>query len=190
MTESKANLQTINDRIQQRRASLLAMRTGVRDRRQAGEGGIACCEWLSDHVDEFLREIVTQQLKMRPEVSPQSFAVLAVGGNGRRRPAPFSDMDLLFLIDAKQEASTQGFLSAVVRDCWDAGAQPGSSIRTVADFLRFAVDDIQFATSLIETRFLCGNERLAETALQQVRSKVFSARSEPMIVRLVASRRE
>jgi len=166
------------------------MRSGVKERMQAGEGGIACCQWMSDQVDEFIRGIVAQQLEMRPQVSPTSFAVLAVGGSGRRRPAPFSDIDLLFLMDSKQQATAQGFLSTVVRDCWDAGAQPGSSIRTIPDVIRFAGEDIQFATSLIETRFLCGNEKLAESALQQVRSKVFSARSEPMIERLVASRRE
>jgi len=190
VTQSSTNLQSINSLIQQRRAVLAAMRSGVKERMQAGEGGIACCQWMSDQVDEFIRGIVAQQLEMRPQVSPTSFAVLAVGGSGRRRPAPFSDIDLLFLMDSKQQATAQGFLSTVVRDCWDAGAQPGSSIRTIPDVIRFAGEDIQFATSLIETRFLCGNEKLAESALQQVRSKVFSARSEPMIERLVASRRE
>ena len=112
------------------------MRTSVRERRRAGTGGIACCEWFSEQVDEFIREIVKQQQEMQPNVSPASFAVLAVGGNGRRRPAPFSDMDLLFLMDAKHQTTAQGFLSAVVRDCWDAGAQPGSSIRTIPDVVR------------------------------------------------------
>ena len=184
------NLQSINSRIQHRRAALLAMRNGVGERRLAGVGGIACCQWLSDQVDELIREIVSQQQTMHRDVLPTSFAVLAVGGNGRRRPAPFSDIDLLFLVDAKQQTTTQEFLSAVVRDCWDAGAQLGSSIRTVADVVRFAIEDIQFATSMIETRFLCGHERLAVTAQQQTRSKVFRDRSEPMILRLVASRRE
>ncbi len=190
MTEAKPNLQSINGLIQQRRAALAAMRNGVKERRQVGEGGVACCQWMSDQVDEFIRGIVAQQLETRPQVSPGSFAVLAVGGNGRRRPAPYSDIDLLFLMDTKQQTAAQGFLSTVVRDCWDAGAQPGSSIRTISDVVRFAGEDIQFATSLIETRVLCGNEKLAETALQQVRSRVFKDRSEPMIERLVASRRD
>jgi len=184
------NLQSINSRIQHRRAALLAMRNGVGERKLAGVGGIACCHWLSDQVDELIREIVSQQQTMHRDVLPTSFAVLAVGGNGRRRPAPFSDIDLLFLVDAKQQTTTPEFLSAVVRDCWDAGAQLGSSLRTVPDVVRFALEDIQFATSMIETRFLCGHERLAVTAQQQTRSKVFRDRSEPMILRLVASRRE
>ena len=166
------------------------MRNSVREQRLAGESGIASCHWLSDQVDEFIREIVAQQHEAQSRVSQTSFAVLAIGGNGRRRPAPFSDIDLLFLVDPKQHAEAQEFLSAVVRDCWDAGAQPGSSIRTIAEVVRFASADIQFATSLIETRFLCGNERLAESALQQINAKVFSERAERMIQRLVASRRE
>ena len=85
----------------------MTMRAGVRERRRAGEGGIACCEWLSSQVDEFIREIVTRQQDLQPQVSPASFAVLAVGGNGRRRPAPFSDLDLLFLMDAKHQATAQ-----------------------------------------------------------------------------------
>ena len=190
MTLTPENLQSINNRVQQRRASLVAMRNRVRERRSAGEGGIVCCQWLSDQVDELIREIVRQQQFAQPGVLPASFAVLAIGGNGRRRPAPYSDIDLLFLVDGKQRTTVQEFLSAIVRDCWDAGAQLGSSIRTVSDVVRFANDDIQFATSIIETRFLCGNEQLAETAVQQVRSRVFLNRSEPMILRLVASRRE
>ena len=191
VTQTTSNLQSINSRIQQRRTALFAMRNSVREHRSAGESGIACCHWLSDQVDEFIREIVARQQDAQPGISPASFAVLAVGGSGRRRPAPFSDIDLLFLVDGKQQTTApEMFLSAVVRDCWDAGAQPGSSIRTISDVVRFAIDDIQFATSMIETRFLCGNERLAERALQQVRSKVFLDRSEPMILRLVAARRE
>lgn len=190
VTDAKENLQSINGLIQKRRAALAAMRIGVKERRQAGESGIATCHWMSDQVDELIRGIAAHQEQMRPQVLQSAFAVLAVGGNGRRRPAPFSDIDLLFLMDAKQRSTAQGVLSAIVRDCWDAGAQPGSSIRTASDVVRFAVEDIHFATSLIETRFLYGNERLAESALQQVRSKVFSNRSEPMIERLVASRRE
>lgn len=166
------------------------MRNQVRERRQAGVSGIACCQWLSEQVDDFLREIVAQQKTNHPNVSPDAFAVLAIGGNGRCRPAPFSDIDLLFLVESKQRLAAQEFLSAVVRDCWDAGAQPGSSIRTIAEVVRFASEDIQFATSLIETRYLCGNQALADAAVQQIRRKVFSERPGRMIQRLVASRRE
>lgn len=165
------------------------MRSGVRERRAAGVSGIECCHWLSDQIDEFIRGIVSQQLEAF-SVPTSSFAVVAVGGNGRRRPAPFSDVDLLFLTDSKKQEITKPFLSAVVRDCWDAGVQLGSSIRTPSDVVKFAAEDIQFATSLIETRLLAGDERLLSNALHQVKSKVFASSPEKLILKLVASRRE
>lgn len=189
MTQTTPNLQLINVRLQQRRAALAEMRSGVRERRTTGKSGIACGHWLSDQVDEFIRGIVNAQLKAFP-VTENSFSVVAVGGNGRRRPAPFSDIDLLFLVDAKKQEAVKPFLSAVVRDCWDAGVQLGSSIRTPSDVVRFAGEDVQFATSLIEMRLLVGSEKLLDTTMQQVRVRVFASSPERLILKLVASRRE
>jgi [protein-PII] uridylyltransferase len=189
VTPTTSNLQTINSRLQQRRAALAEMRNGVRARRAAGEAGIAGCHWLSDQVDEFIRSIVSVQQEAFGTAA-SLFAVVAVGGNGRRRPAPFSDIDLLFLVEAKKQEIVKPFLSAVVRDCWDAGVQLGSSIRTPSDVVKFAGEDVQFATSLIETRLLTGDQKLLDSTLQQVRSKVFGSHPERLILKLVASRRE
>jgi [protein-PII] uridylyltransferase len=93
-------------------------------------------------------------------------------------------------MDQKKQDIAKPFLSAVVRDCWDAGVQLGSSIRTPSDVIKFAGEDIQFATSLIETRLLSGDERLLSNALQQVKSKVLASSPEKLILKLVASRRE
>lgn len=120
MTQTTSNLQTINNRLQQRRAALALMRAGVKSRRETGESGIACCHWLSDQVDEFIRGIVTQQTESFG-VTPDGYTVVAVGGNGRRRPAPFSDVDLLLIMDAKKQDAVKPCLAAIVRDCWDAG---------------------------------------------------------------------
>ncbi len=190
VTPTTAALQSFNARLQQRRAALAVIRSGVRERRENGTSGIACCNWLSDQVDEFVRGIVAQQLESAGSRSANAFALLAVGGNGRRRPAPFSDVDLLFVVDSKQFSKTQTLLAAVVRDCWDAGLQLGSSIRAPQDVVKFASEDFQFATSLIETRLLAGNDKLAESTLRQVRSRVFSDRPENLVLKLIGSRFE
>lgn len=77
------------------------MRAKVKERRASGESGIACSHWLSDQIDEFIRTIMAQQVEARGRDVQDSFAVIAVGGNGRRRPAPYSDVDLLLLMDAR-----------------------------------------------------------------------------------------
>ncbi|MFN8708098.1 MAG: [protein-PII] uridylyltransferase [Planctomyces sp.] len=172
------------------RSILTRIRKEVGEKRQAGEAGIAVAEWFSDRMDELLLRIVENR---RPEFrSPGDtmFCLIAAGGNGRRRPAPFSDVDLLFLIDASSIAPVQPVLESIVRDCWDAGLQIGHSIRTPNDVLRFAAEDLQFATSLIGIRCIAGNEQLAASATKQIHGKIFRDRADEIIRQCVAARRD
>lgn len=176
--------------VQRRREFLAASRQEVRRRRAAGESGIRLSHWFSDRVDHLLREIVEQRLRENGGGQTSHFSLVAVGGSGRQRPAPYSDVDLLFLVDQVGVPATQSLLETIVRDCWDAGLQPGHSIRTIVDVIRFAAEDIQFATSLMSMRYVAGNERLVEAAQQQVRQRVFRDRTDRLIQRCVEARRE
>ena len=92
------------------------------------------------------------------EVAPETaFSVICVGGNGRRRPAPYSDVDLLLVTSGKADTQLQAALTDFVRDCWDTGFQLGHSIRTPDDVIRFALEDVTFATSLVDMRLLAGS---------------------------------
>jgi [protein-PII] uridylyltransferase len=187
---SQSSIQKVSQRLHERRAVLQKIRSEVRDRRAGGMPGIACCEWLSDQMDELLRAILREQLAQHPKCSESMFALTMVGGSARRRPAPYSDVDLLLLMDPRADAVAKPCLSAVIRDCWDAGLQLGSSIRTPSDTVQFALNDTQFATSLIETRFLSGNESLYQKATAKLTAQVFNRRPEALILKIVASRRE
>jgi [protein-PII] uridylyltransferase len=173
-------------RFQQRRAALLELRRQVRSLRESGTSGIDCCHWFTDRMDEFLRELIAVETG---GAATGHFAVLAVGGTGRRRVAPFSDVDLLMVIDPRQESSARDLMSAVTRACWDAGLQLGSSIRTPADILRYSGEDVQFATSLIEARVLAGNATLAAAALQPVLNRLTGGDIDALTLQIVAERR-
>lgn len=175
---------------QQRRLALAEIRRGVAEHRAQGRSGIECCHWLSDRMDDFIREIVAADVTQADGKLKEAYAVLAVGGSGRRRPAPYSDVDLLFLVDQRHFEDARQLMATVTRNCWDTGIQLGSSIRSSADVVRFATDDTQFATALITTRVLAGNPKLAESTLQQVRAKCFSAGQERLILKFVAARRQ
>ena len=56
-------------------------------------------------------------------------AIVALGGTGRGELAPYSDVDLLFLQQNSAKAEFQAFAGCVVRTCWDAGLEPGQSVR-------------------------------------------------------------
>jgi [protein-PII] uridylyltransferase len=87
-------------------------------------------------------------------------ALVAVGGYGRGELHPYSDIDLMILMaeDAgmDQPVTVADFLTFL----WDLGLTIGHSVRTVAECAREAAADVTVMTSLLEARFLAGEESL------------------------------
>ncbi len=176
--------------IQSRRDFLKQTREAVFSQHAAGKNGIEICNWFSDQLDELLSQMMTLQLDAAGRPHDADFSLICVGGNGRRRPAPFSDVDLLLVSDAKSLTVLEPALTAFVRDCWDTGFQLGHSIRTPEDVVQFANEDIQFATSLIDMRHLMGDPAVFESLLQLIRKRVFQDPVDRFVDSCVASRRE
>jgi [protein-PII] uridylyltransferase len=88
--------------------------------------------------------------------------LVAVGGYGRGELHPGSDIDILILAEPEAEAAQSGAISAFLTFLWDIGLEVGHSVRSVADCLREARDDITIATTLFEARRLSGARDLFE----------------------------
>ncbi len=93
-----------------------------------------------------------------------SFALVAVGGFGRREQFPHSDVDVLVLLPDGQspdaDAALKARLEAFIGSCWDAGLEIGSSVRSVADCLSEAAKDVTVQTALLEARLITGSKAL------------------------------
>ena len=89
-------------------------------------------------------------------------ALVAVGGFGRGALFPYSDIDILILLPADEKliASLSKKVEQFVACCWDTGLEIGSSVRTVAECISEADQDITVRTSLLESRLLCGKKQL------------------------------
>ena len=90
-------------------------------------------------------------------------ALVAVGGFGRGALFPYSDIDILILLPADKqyfEEVLAGKIEKFVAQCWDAGLEIGSSVRTVAECVSEAEQDITVRTSLLESRLICGKKSL------------------------------
>jgi [protein-PII] uridylyltransferase len=100
-------------------------------------------------------------------------ALVAVGGYGRGDLAPGSDLDLLLLHRAKQPPAD--IAQQVWYPIWDEGLKLGHSVRTVAEALALAGEDLDTATSLLTVRHLAGDAELtgelATAALDRWRKK-------------------
>lgn len=96
---------------------------------------------------------------------PPWAALVAVGGYGRGELAPYSDVDILVLLpDHKPADSGDAELTARIERfigmAWDLGLDIGSSVRSVAQCIDEASNDVTVLTSLLEARRVHGDTPL------------------------------
>ena len=104
-------------------------------------------------IDKYLRR-VWRQLAM-----PDRIALAAVGGYGRKKLYPRSDIDLLILLDAEPDDALQQQLHQLIGVLWDIGLEVGHSTRTIEQCMKESAD-VTVQTNLLEARLLCGNKEL------------------------------
>ncbi len=98
---------------------------------------------------------------------PREFALVAVGGYGRGELFPYSDVDVLILLDRTPDDSTRAQLESLVQLFWDIGLEIGHSIRTIDECMSESAADITVQTSLLEARLVTGNKPLFEALQEQ-----------------------
>jgi len=105
--------------------------------------------------------LVDQLVRERWTWMPKNIALAAVGGYGRKELFPFSDIDLLILTpDEKAQAAIKEPLSMCLRDLWDKGLRISQSVHTPADCNHIDSGNAELAVSLLDRRFLAGDESL------------------------------
>ncbi|HYT10393.1 MAG TPA: [protein-PII] uridylyltransferase, partial [Mycobacteriales bacterium] len=89
-------------------------------------------------------------------------ALVAVGGLGRREPAPHSDLDLVLLHRGRRSATDISQVAdAVWYPVWDARIGLDHSVRTVAEAVAVGRDDLKAALGLLDLRHLAGDPALS-----------------------------
>jgi [protein-PII] uridylyltransferase len=92
------------------------------------------------------------------------FSIVAVGGYGRGELAPFSDLDLLFLLpdnlNKTQTKKTEEAIQFILYILWDLKYTVGHSTRTISDCIEKSKLDLTISTTLLEKRFITGNQEV------------------------------
>src|SRR5665213_2591479 len=100
---------------------------------------------------------------------PPGIALAAVGGYGRAELFPCSDIDLLILTpgagsvsrkDDKAHLELKEPLAMLLRDLWDKGLRISQSVHTPQDCNQIDNTNAELSVSLIDRRFLAGDEAL------------------------------
>lgn len=102
---------------------------------------------------------------------PDNATLAAVGGYGRGELYPYSDIDVLILLQHDPSSADTEKLEALIAALWDLGLDLGHSVRTIADCQRVAANDITVETSLMELRWLAGDKIQLQTLVETMREQ-------------------
>jgi [protein-PII] uridylyltransferase len=89
----------------------------------------------------------------------ENLALVAVGGLGRREPAPCSDLDLVLLHDGKLDGLAE-LADAIWYPIWDSKIGLDHSVRTPEQALAVAKTDLKALLGLLDIRHLAGDPGL------------------------------
>lgn len=170
-----------NERILVERERLERVREELRALHDNGLTGLDTCARLTSLVDEVVLRLFDAAIddsgrqdadKLRARV-----CLVAHGGYGRRHLAPFSDVDIMVLYSGKEDAQVAKLAKHFMQDMFDVGLDLGHSVRTPEQAWRLAKSDVRILTSLVESRYLTGDEPLYQrfhSGFAQLAQKQFS----------------
>ncbi len=117
----------------------------------------------------FVDQILREAWDRLPWSEDADIALLAVGGYGRGELHPFSDIDLLILLDNADHETFREPIEQFLTLLWDIGLEVGQSVRSVDECASEARADLTVITNLMESRTIAGPERL-RLRMQEVTS--------------------
>ena len=128
---------------------------------------------ITDDVIELATEIGKAEFIKNNHVDPPIVTILAVGGYGRAEMAPFSDIDLLFLLTDKDPSSDKQLIEAILYVLWDMKLKIGYAVRTISECIYLGKKDFTIRTALLEHRHLIGEKKLSNSLKNNLWSKLF-----------------
>jgi len=165
------------------------------ERQLAADGkGRRCAEGISAFQDELIRLVydytVANVYRATNPSDAERMAIVATGGYGRGMLAPFSDIDLLFLLPYKQTPWGESVVEYMLYLLWDLGLKVGHATRTVDQSLKLARADITIRTALLDSRQILGDQGLYEELTRRLRREAVSGTARQFVEAKLAERDE
>ena len=157
----------------------------IRGAFEAGASGAVTIAGRAAAVDELVRGLWGLAVAQDPRLSA-GVVLVAVGGYGRRELFPYSDVDLLFLLDGRlAEKDLKAAIRQVNQEMWDCGIRVSPATRKLSECEWFDVDNAEFALSLVDHRMLIGDAALYEKLVAQCLPKLLQKDQKAVTARLL-----
>ncbi|MCI4663859.1 MAG: [protein-PII] uridylyltransferase [Neomegalonema sp.] len=134
------------------------------------------------------RFVAEKLLRLGAPTKAEQIALAAVGGYGRGEMAPHSDVDLLFITPYKQTAWGESVIEATLYILWDLKFKVGHATRSADECVRLAASDLTIKTSLLEKRFLAGDQGLFDSLSERLWTGLFSSTGPEFVADKLAER--
>lgn len=108
----------------------------------------------------------------------KDLALVAVGGYGRREMALKSDIDILIMTEDQNEGSGHEMAAELFHPLWDYGLEVGHGVRNIEGCIELANQDMVVLTSLMDARFICGDEKYFNLFRERISNVLAEQRNE------------
>ncbi len=142
-------------------------------------------------LDDYFRESFAGSAvgpQMRVEKNP--YAIIALGGYGRKEQCLHSDVDVLLLFKKEIPDEAKALVQEIFYPLWDIGLEVAHATRCLKECATLASQDFEVLTSLLDARFLCGISSLYSDLMERLRRKVLRRRGSAYVAWLAERNRE
>jgi [protein-PII] uridylyltransferase len=121
----------------------------------------------------------------------KNFALVALGGFGRGWLFPYSDIDLLFLYANREtEATYKDKVRRFSQELWDLRMKLSPATRLLSECDRFDPENVEFTISLLDCRYLGGDQELFSRLHDKLIPKLVMRESQSLVQRLAELTRD
>lgn len=138
-----------------------AARTEIFDKIPLQTNGMVLSRRLSLTTDQAIKVLFDLGAQRFPD-QVDNVALMAVGGYGRERLAPYSDIDLLILHKSRAATQAKPLIDFILYALWDAQLSVSQAVHSPAGAIDLGKEDLSFNTSLLDARYLAGSRILAD----------------------------
>lgn len=129
--------------------------------------------FLMDKIIQLAHETIVEKLYRAPNPTQgEQLCIIAVGGYGRGELAPFSDIDLLFLLPYKATPHVEQVVETMLYLLWDMRLKVGHSTRSIEECMRQAKADMTIRTAILESRFISGQIALMNNMITRYQNDI------------------
>lgn len=137
-------------------------------------------------VDSFIKQALSRY--GYPEL--KGVSIVALGGYGRMELSPYSDIDLLFLHRKGSKGLAEEIVERLLYLLWDTKMDVGNCTRRVEECRELSMDrnDVTILSSLLDSRFICGDRGLYDELENEIYGEVLPKISNDFIKRKIDER--